>query len=337
MLGKVMCFGELLLRFSPQANGEWLKQNNIKVFVGGAELNVANALTNWNIPVKYFTALPDNYMSDEIMLDLQKSKIDVSAIQMSGNRIGTYYLQQGKDLKHAAVIYDRALSSFASLKPGTMDWERILEGVAWFHFSAICPALSEDAAVICREVLKEAERKGITISIDLNYRAQLWQYGKQPQEVMPNLAAYGTVIMGNIWAANTLLGLPVDKDIHEKKNKQAYLDHAAKTSIALMEKFPLCHTVANTFRFDEAGGAIHYYATLYSIEQFVTSEEYSCSQVIDRIGSGDCFMAGLIYGLYNEHAAQDIINFSTAAAFGKLQETGDATKQTIEQVKQLIH
>ncbi len=336
MQDNILCFGELLLRFSPMTNGEWINQHQVPVYIGGAELNVATALANWNLPVKYFTALPDNYMSDDIKTELTKRKIDVSVIQKSGQRIGAYYLQQGRDLKHAAVIYDRANSSFASLKPGTIDWEKILEGVKWFHFSAICPALTEDTADLCREVLKIAERKGIFISVDLNYRAKLWQYGKQPTEVMPELAAYCNLVMGNIWAANSLLGMPVDATIHDKKSKEAYLEHAVKTSVAIQQRFPQCKTVANTFRFDGNDGTIHYYATLYTDGKLYTSAEYSCDNVIDKIGSGDCFMAGLIYGHNNGLEAGQLINFSAAAAFGKLQEQGDGTKQTVEQVKQLM-
>ena len=151
MQDNILCFGELLLRFSPMTNGEWINQHLVPVYIGGAELNVATALANWNLPVKYFTALPDNYISDDIKAELVKRKIAISAIQKTGQRIGAYYLQQGRDLKHAAVIYDRANSSFASLKPGTIDWEKILEDVKWFHFSAICPALTEDTAGLCRE------------------------------------------------------------------------------------------------------------------------------------------------------------------------------------------
>ncbi len=333
MQDNILCFGELLLRFSPMTNGEWINQHLVPVYIGGAELNVATALANWNLPVKYFTALPDNYISDDIKAELVKRKIAISAIQKTGRRIGAYYLQQGRDLKHAAVIYDRANSSFASLKPGTIDWEKILEDVTWFHFSAICPALTEDTAGLCREVVKIAALKGIFISVDLNYRAKLWQYGKQPVEIMPELMAYCNLVMGNIWAANSLLGLPVDAAIHEKKSKDAYLAHAEKTSAAICDRFPQCKMVANTFRFDGNDGAIQYYATLYTEGKLFTSAEYSCNNVIDKIGSGDCFMAGLIYGCSNGLGAGQIVNFSAAAAVGKLQEQGDGTKQTVEQVK----
>ena len=138
-MNKVFCFGELLLRMSPVLDKEWIKNSGMTVYIGGAELNVANALAKWKVPVKYFTALPDNYLSKEILEHLEESNIDTTAINISGNRIGIYFLPQGTDLKHAGVIYDRAHSSFAELKPGMINWDAALEGCSWFHFSAISP------------------------------------------------------------------------------------------------------------------------------------------------------------------------------------------------------
>jgi 2-dehydro-3-deoxygluconokinase len=146
---------------------------------------------------------------------------------------------------------------------------------------------------------------------------------------MPKLAEYCDVLMGNIWSANTLLGIPVDEKIHDKKSKQAYLDHAKATSEEILKRFPKCKTVANTFRFDSEANNILYYTSLYTNGQQYNSDEFTCTGVADRSGSGDCFMAGLIYGLYNNNAPQDIVNYATAAAFGKLQEFGDATGQEV--------
>ncbi|MEO8584051.1 MAG: PfkB family carbohydrate kinase, partial [Flavitalea sp.] len=149
---KIVCFGELLLRFSPFDG--CFNENYLPVYVGGAELNVCTALSGWNVPAKYVTALPDNYLAQEIIRDVQKRKIDTSSLITSGNRIGTYYLQQGTDLKHAGVIYDRAYSSFYDLKPGQIDWDKVLDGASWFHFSAISPALNENVTQVCEEGLK---------------------------------------------------------------------------------------------------------------------------------------------------------------------------------------
>jgi 2-dehydro-3-deoxygluconokinase len=176
--GAVLSFGELLLRIAPDAGGNWLNDNTLPTYIGGAELNVATALALWNVPSRYFTALPNNGLSVQIVAYLNKKNIDTSPVYYHGDRIGLYFLTKGKDLKHDALIYDRANSAFAGLKPGMIDWDKALDGVSWFHFSAICPAISQQVADMCLEALEAASAKGITISVDLNYRSKLWQYGK---------------------------------------------------------------------------------------------------------------------------------------------------------------
>jgi len=331
---KICCFGEILMRVSPPQ--DWAAAHQLQVYIGGAEANVATALANWNIPVRYCTAMPDNYIGRDIEESLQERGIDTSAIAWQGGRVGLYYMQQGADLKHSGVIYDRAYSSFYDLKPGDIDWNSVLEDVDWFHFTAISPALNENVAAVCLEALQAAQQKGITISADLNYRAKLWKYGKEPVEVMPALIQYCDVIMGNIWAANTLLGTALDPDIEITHQKEAYLQHAITTSEALMRQFPKCSTIAYTFRFDEAPSGISYYAALYQHKSLEVSRYFKAEQIKDKAGSGDCFMAGLIYGIQQKHSARQIIDFAAAAAFGKLQETGDASRQSIADVHNIL-
>lgn len=322
---KIFCFGELLLRISPAAN-EDVAERPMLVYVGGAEANVATALAGWNVPVKYCTVLPDNFMSRHMIQYLEYKGIYTSSILLSGKRVGVYYLERGADLK-GSVVYDREHSSFSGLKRGMIDWDKVLQDVSWFNFSAISPALNENVADVCQEALEAASKKNITISVDLNYRSRLWKYGKEPIEVMPQLVQYCDVIMGNIWSANTLIGTAVDEGIHDKKTKQAYLDHAKETSVEVMRKFPKSKVVANTFRFDSPANDVLYYTTLFMNNQQYVSPEFTSHCVVDRSGSGDCFMAGLIYGLYKKNDPQELLNYATAAAFGKLQELGDATGQ----------
>ncbi len=324
---KVLCFGELLLRISPAVNEQSEKQP-VLVYVGGAEVNVATALAGWDVPVKYCTVLPDNFMAKHMMHYLEYHNIYTSSVLFSGNRIGLYYLERGADLK-GSMVYDREHSSFSELKTGMIDWDRVLHDVSWFNFSAISPALNQNVADVCLEAVQAAAKRNITISVDLNYRSRLWKYGMQPHEIMPALVDYCDVVMGNIWSANTLLGTAVDANIHDKKSKQAYLDHATATSLAIMQRFPKCKTVANTFRFDSANNHLLYYTSLFTDGKAYHSPEFSCEGVVDRSGSGDCFMAGLIYGFYNQHSPQEILNYATAGAFGKLQEFGDATGQDV--------
>jgi len=336
-MSKVLCFGEILLRMSPSPDGNWLKKNLMPVYIGGAELNVATALSKWDIPVSYCTAMPDNYLSKEIAIQLAGKNIGINSIHLSGNRIGIYYLAQGTDLKHAGVIYDRAHSSFAELKPGILDWDKILHDASWFHFSAISPALNENIAAVCKEGLDAAAKKNIPISVDLNHRAKLWQYGKRPVDVMPELVQYCDVLMGNIWSANTLLGIDVDKAIHQKGEKADYFQHAKRTALVIQKQFPKCKIVANTFRFDHGKDGVLYYASLFKDGSQYNSKEFVAHEIIDKVGTGDCFMAGLIYGLYHKNDLQDIVNFSAAAAFGKFHETGDATNQDVVAIRAILN
>lgn len=331
---KTLCFGELLLRLSPTAGDEWLQHHVLPAFVGGAEANVATALAKWGQAVGYCTALPDNYLSKQLAAYLGKKDIDTSAIHYSGKRVGVYYLQQGTDVKNAGVIFDRTGSSFSELQRGMIDWENVFGGISWFHFSAIAASLTASAAEVCEEALQAASKKGITISLDLNYRNKLWQYGKRPNEIMPVLAKYCDVIMGNLWSANVMLGIPIDDELVRQDSKKAYLQQAEETSKAIQQLFPKVRTVANTFRFDRDEG-IQYYTALFS-DQLYVSAEYASDKVLDKVGSGDCFMAGLIYGLSNGHSPRLTLDFATAAAFNKLFIKGDTTDQTLYDINATI-
>jgi 2-dehydro-3-deoxygluconokinase len=333
--GAVLSFGELLLRICPDAGGQWLKNSTLPFHVGGAELNVASALSLWGLPSKYFTALPDNGLSAQIIQYLNEKHIDTSSVFYHGNRIGLFFLTKGQDMKHDALIYDRANSAFAQLTTGMIDWDKVLEGVSWFHFSAICPAIGQNIADLCLEVLQAASAKGITISVDLNYRAKLWQYGKTPVQVMPQLAQYCNLIMGNIWATEKMLGIPVDAGSYDSDNPTVCLAAALKTSEQVMSRFPACEAVANTFRFD-ATADIKYYTTLYTGGTFHQSKTYETSNVIDKVGSGDCFMAGLIYGFYKDMPAAETLEFATDAAYEKLFVEGDATTKTVDDIKKAM-
>jgi 2-dehydro-3-deoxygluconokinase len=325
---KVCCFGELLLRMSPELNGKWIEDASIPFYIGGAELNVATALANWDVPVKYCTAVPNNYLSEEICASLNKKNIDTSAILFQGDRIGMYFLPQGADLKNAGVIYDRAGSSFWDLQPGMIDWDLVLADCNWFHWSAISPALNANTAALFTEAVKAARKKGLTISVDLNYRSKLWQYGVSPKEIMLPLLADCDVVMGNIWAVESLLGIasPI-KDSNGKSVEE--LIAAAKINIAsLQDVFKNIKHIAYTFRLAE-----NYFGVLYQDKTMTVSNIYKINEVVDKVGSGDCFMAALIYGLLSELPSNDIINRSAVAAIGKMQEKGDATKQTMSAIE----
>jgi 2-dehydro-3-deoxygluconokinase len=333
----IVCFGEILLRMSPTLEGRWLDEARMPVYVGGAEANVASALASWGQPVAYCTAMPDHYLCREMATYLERRGVDTHPVLWTGDRVGSYYLPQGSDLQHAGVIYDRAHSAFAGLGPGMIDWDLVLEDAGWFHFSAISPALTPSVAALCKEALEVATRKGIRVSVDLNYRSKLWQYGVSPVSVMPGLVEHCDVVMGNLWAAESLLGIPVDKHVHQDGNKQRYLDHSAATAEAILKRYPRCSRVAHTFRFEKAGEGLQYYASLHERGGGAyVSRDFRTGAVRDKVGSGDCFMGGLIYADVQGWDPARIINFAAAAAIGKLQEQGDSTRQTVAQVLSTI-
>lgn len=336
MSKKVLCFGELLLRVCPDVEGNWLDAGNLPFYVGGAEANVATALALWGIPSAYLTALPDHLLGRQLAGYLENRGIDVSRILYQGERLGLYYLPKGRDVKHAGVIYDRAHSSFAGLRPGAIDWDAIFQGIGWLHFSAISPALNQSVAEVCEEGLKAAVTKGVTISVDLNYRAKLWQYGASPVDVMPRLVKYCDVVMGNLWAAEKMLGIAVDPALTEKGSKQGFLDHALRTSTEIVRQFPRVRQVAKTFRFDRGEKGVQYYATLFSGGRLYSSREYGSEAIVDKVGSGDCFMAGLIRGLYHRRPEAELLEFATAAAFFKLFIPSDATDQPADDVEKFM-
>lgn len=328
---KVFCFGELLLRMSLALNKHRINGANVPVYIGGAELNVATALANWNVPTKYCTALPDNYLTKEIIEELQRKEIDTNSVLKIGERIGIYYLPQGMDLKNAGVIYDRTHSSFSMLKPGMIDWEMVLSDCDWFHFSAISPALNNNVAAVCKEALQAATKKGLTISVDLNYRSNLWQYGVQPVDVMPDLVNYCHVVMGNMWSAESLLGIASPLKESKGKAKQQLIGATRESMLQIHQRYTQVTTMAYTFRLTEK-----YFGVLQHGPTMASSNEYATTNPVDKVGSGDCFMAGLIYGMKKKLPPQQTIHLATAAATGKLFEKGDSTQQTIEQVNARI-
>jgi 2-dehydro-3-deoxygluconokinase len=332
-MGKVLCFGEILLRYS--MGGNFPQQEDITAYIGGAESNVALALANWNIPIAYCTAMPDHFLSDMILSHYNKMGVDTNTVIKSGERIGSYYLNQGADVKNAAVIYDRKYSSFSELVSSSINWEEVFEGISWFHFTAISPALNATIASLCEDALIAATKKGITISLDLNYREKLWKYGVDPIDVMPKLASYAHVIMGNIWAAEKMLGIRINSKLIASGNNNDLVEQATESSKEILNSYPNCNTVANTFRFNEPEG-VKYFAVLAQGGYSYTSKTLFAAKPIDKVGTGDCFMAGLIYGMLCEKAPQEVVEFAARAAYQKLFIKGDATTSKVEEIEQLI-
>jgi len=269
MQNRILTFGELLLRISP-APLDHSNKYPFLLYMGGAEANTATALSGWKLPVDYCTALPDNFMTRHLLNYMDGHGINTSSVLLQGNRVGVYYLDRGADLK-SSVVYDREHSSFSELKPGSIDWDKVLQNVSWLNLTAISPALNQNVADVCLEALKAASRKGITTSLDLNYRSRLWKYGKNPVEIMPALVEHCDLVMGNIWSANSLLNTALDPDIHKKGKREDYLAHAESTSKEITARFPKCKIVGNTFRFDGDKNDLKFYTALYTENRYLLS------------------------------------------------------------------
>jgi len=330
-LNKVIAYGEILFRITPDP-----KAFAAEFSLGGAELNVATALAAWGTDICYVSRLPENVLSKNIESQVQDLNIDTSRMLWGGERIGIYYMAPGGDMQSHSVVYDRKYSSFSELQPGTVDWDSILEGAKWLHWTAITPAINENAVALCHEMLQAAIKKNITISTDLNYRRLLWKYGKLPHEVMPALVQYCDVIMGNIWSAKDMLGIEWNEKELIRGNKESCGTMALQVAENIVRQFPKCKKVAFTFRFTEPGGQLNYFATLYNGTGILDSISFNREVVVDSVGSGDSFMAGLIYGMLQDMPDQDLINFAAASAVSKLNIKGDANTTPVAEIKQLI-
>jgi 2-dehydro-3-deoxygluconokinase len=321
-MGKVLTFGELLIRLQGSSSA-FINDGQIEAFVGGSELNVAMTLSSFKIPTCYCTAIPDNTITKNIISILEKNNIDTSKIYWQGERIGTYYLLSANGLTEGDVIYDRNFSSFSQLIPEDINWDLLFEGCSWFHWTAITPALSKELAYLMKKALEQAAQREIFISVDLNYRSKLWCYGLEPIKVMPELVEYCDCIMGNIWAENRMLGTSIDTTLNRYTLKEDYITHASAAAAELFLLFPKCRHIANTFRFMDNPQHNLFYGTYHTPKGNYSSGILETNKVIDRIGSGDAFMGGLICGIYKGYQPLDIINLATNTGFKKLFVKGD--------------
>ncbi|MFC7525084.1 PfkB family carbohydrate kinase [Parapedobacter sp. GCM10030251] len=320
---KILSFGELLLRLSSSGESFLGENGQVVVFPGGSEANVAASLGQWGVPCSYLSRIPENDLTSQILSTLTSLGVDVSPSLLEGDRLGLYFLLSANGLSKGEVVYDRKYSAFSQLKPGMIDWDRLLDDFTWFHWSALTPALNEDLAAVCQEALNAARTKGLVVSVDLNYRNRLWNYGKDPIEVMPGLLQYCNVVMGNIWAANKMLGTSVLETLGRDTEPDVYFEHAKESAQEIFGLLPECQHVAYTFRFMDSATHNLLYGTYHTREADVMSAISETNQVIDRIGSGDAFMAGLIYALVAGKGGQEVIDTATAAGFKKLFVKGD--------------
>jgi len=332
---KVVTFGEIMLRLATPGYLRFSQTSELSATFGGGEANVAVSLARFGIAVDFITRLPKNDIGRACMMDLRKNGVGTEKIVWGGERLGIYFLETGAVSRGSKVIYDRAHSAVSEIEPGTIDWNDMLGDAGWFHWTGITPAISENAAAVCLEAINKANELGITVSCDLNYRRNLWKYGKTAGEVMPELVAGTDIILGNEEDAEKVLGIkPEGIDV-----TSGHVEGAAYESVSkqIMKRFPRCKKVITTLRGSINANHNTWSGVLWDGKKLFTAPEYQITHIVDRVGGGDAFMGGLIYGLLTwEGDDQKALNFAVAASCLKHTIYGDFNQVTVEEVEKLM-
>jgi 2-dehydro-3-deoxygluconokinase len=350
-MSKIITFGEIMLRLAPPGFQRFTQARTLEATYGGGEANVAASLANYGESVDFVTRLPKNDLGDACLNTLRGLGIGTGHILRGGERIGIYFLETGAAQRASKVIYDRAGSSFASIQPGSIDWKAVFAGADWFHWTGITPAVSQGAAEVCREAILAAREAGVTVSTDLNFRAKLWKWGKTAGEVMGDLVGLCDVALGNEEDAEKVFGIKApESDITAGK---VDADHYRFVCEKLAERFPSLKTISITLRGSISASHNTWSGVLWTRAErsgpelvegarsrsagFYVAPAYDILPIIDRVGGGDSFMGGLIYGL-RKYAddPQKALNFAAAAACLKHSIPGDFNAVTVAEVETLM-
>lgn len=327
-------FGEIMLRLSPPEYQRFIQARSFDVIYGGGESNVAVSLANYGLPAQFVTRLPDNDIGAACRNYLRQFGVGTEHIAWGGERLGIYFLEMGAVQRGSKVIYDRAHSALASIEPGMVDWDEVFADARWFHWTGITPAISEGAAAVCLEAVKAAKANGVTVSCDLNYRKKLWKWGKRPEEVMPDLVAHTDVAIGNEEDADKVFGIHApDADVVAGQVEAEKYRYVCEK---LHERFANLSTIAITLRSSISASHNDWSAVLWKGGAFYTGPQYQITHIVDRVGGGDSFMGGLIYGLNRYEDAQQALNFAVAASALKHTVFGDFNLVTVGEVEKLM-
>ncbi|NOU61314.1 sugar kinase [Marinifilum caeruleilacunae] len=335
-MNKVITFGEVMLRLSSPDYSRLSQTETLQISVGGGEANVAISLANYGIDVEFITRLPKNDLGDLCLKNLKKNNVNVQNVIWGGDRLGTYYHEKGAVSRGGKVIYDRNNSAFSSIEPGMINWDQIFEGVSWFHWTGISAGISESAAKVCLEAITSANKKRITVSVDINYRANLWKYGKAPINVMPELVDGCDIIIGNEMDAEKILGIP-SKSLPNKK--KLVPEDYSQVFKSMMSKYPRCKKIISTIRGSINANYNTLTGVLHNGDDFIkASNNYNITHIVDRIGGGDSFMGGLIYGLITwPEDDQKALDFALAASFLKHTICGDYNQVSINEIEKVLN
>lgn len=329
-MNKVVSFGEIMLRLSTERHLRFEQAKTFEASYGGGEFNVAVSLANYGVNAAFVTRLPENEIGQCAVKEMRKMNVECKDVIYGGERLGIYFLETGAGTRGSNVVYDRAHSSMATIQKGSIDWENVLKDANWFHWSGITTAISESAAEACLEAVKAAHKLGLNISCDLNYRSKLWQYGKTPSEVMPELLQYSSVILGDIDTAYFMLGkAKVNPNYQDEKSLPVLYE-------ALFDLLPNLKTVATTLRYSVTASHQRIGGILFDGKTIYQAAIKEVTPVIDRVGSGDAFMGGLIYGLLEyKNNNQKALDFAVAACCLKHTIAGDYNLVTLKEVENM--
>lgn len=331
---KVITFGEIMLRLSAPGFLRFSQANSFNANYGGGEANVAVSVANYDFPVEFVTRLPENDLAEACLAQLRANNVGTQYILRGGDRMGLYFMETGAAQRPSKVIYDRSNSSFAMLEPGMIDWNSVFDSAAWFHWTGITPAVSQSAANSLREALGIAQEKGVTISVDLNYRKNLWKWGKKASEVMPDLVQYCDVVIGNEEDTEKTFGIqaPGTNITGGQLNPEAYQPVCEE----LAKRNPRLKQIAITLR--ESVSASHniWSAVLWEQDNFIIGQKYDILPMVDRVGGGDSFAGGLIFGLLNYPEKDRALRFAIAASCLKHSIWGDFNQAKVSEIENLL-
>ncbi|MEP7344324.1 MAG: sugar kinase [Gemmatimonadaceae bacterium] len=335
MANRVVTLGEIMLRLKSPGYERLLQSPVLEATIGGAEGNVAVSLAQFGVGAAFVTLLPANALGDAAVAELRRFGVDTHHVVRRGDRMGIYYLEAGATQRPSKVVYDRAGSSMATAKPGDVDWGAAFEGASWFHISGVTPAISASAAALSLEGVKAARARGLTVSCDYNFRGNLWKYGAAAPEIMRELVRHVQVGIGNEEDCQRSLGIAGEVDV-----QSGALDPHAYRALAerVLEEFPNLEKQVITLRESHSADHNGWSACLHNRHDFLLSRHYEITDIVDRIGAGDAFAAGLIYSLVARSGAGDAaaLEFATAAGCLKHAIPGDFNRVTVNEVEQLM-
>jgi 2-dehydro-3-deoxygluconokinase len=335
MTNKIVTFGEIMLRLSPPGFQRFSQARSFDVIYGGGEANVAVSLANYGLPVDFVTRIPKSDIGEACLTFLRQYGVGVDKIVRGGERLGIYFLEMGSMQRGSKVVYDRAYSSISTVEPGMINWQAVFADADWFHWTGITPAISAGTAAVCLEAVKAAKEMGLTVSCDLNYRKNLWKWGKSPSEVMPKLVSYCDVAIGNEEDADKVFGIKApESDVAAGRVEANQYRNVCEK---LNERFPNLETIAITLRGSVSASFNTWSGVLWHEKEFYEGLKFDITHIVDRVGGGDSFMGGLIYGLrtYGDDY-QKALNFAIAASCLKHSIFGDFNLVTVSEVEKLM-